>query len=591
MVISVGRLHLANHFQRKQLILALLNSTATKRETKNYFQKYQQIDLGIESPRPGNLDQNGAVLKNPLKKVLRVSIIKIRSIGKIARETLDGIGLTIVNLIKLGVSPVIVIDNYDLYSKLQRTLEFGGLEKKLNSRFYKLQAIIKEREHVQKLVRSVPVDSLFEVDSNKGVSMSLPQLIVDHLSQGVIPIVYPIGYDLVSASNIMLPSDLVVENIALNLDHYNRNYVKDGLGLSLLSIEKIILIDPNGGIPSLERLTSSHVLVNLKQEFETISTELQQGFLKPLHKALHILNLTVCNDILKNLPDSAGAIITTPQLAAINDFPKSDILLPEVTQDNLFKEISIAETYEEDYKYHAADKEEDEDSLIINQHGQTVDSFKVKNPIIYNILTDRPLISPSLPVYLRNTPLLSTTVLRKGTDVKTFKSDSPKHGLDLVDMDSKGDISLKKLKELIDDSFNKKLDLDHYLNRVNGKVAGLIIAGDYEGGAIITWEETSPGQYIPYLDKLAVKRSVQGTFSVADIVFKVMVNNLFPAELIWRSRTSNPVNKWYHERSNGSLNIPGTIWRTFWVGSNTRNEFHLKNYIKVCKSIEPSWST
>ena len=77
-------------------------------------------------------------------------------------------------------------------------------------------------------------------------------------------------------------------------------------------------------------------------------------------------------------------------------------------------------------------------------------------------------------------------------------------------------------------------------------MAAVIIAGDYDGGAIITWEEGFRGRKVPYLDKFAVSRKAQGTGGVADVVFKAMLmgDGMFPKELLWRSRKTNPVNKW-----------------------------------------------
>jgi len=72
------------------------------------------------------------------------------------------------------------------------------------------------------------------------------------------------------------------------------------------------------------------------------------------------------------------------------------------------------------------------------------------------------------------------------------------------------------------------------------------VAGDYEGAAIVTAElpfKDSSHSPIPYLDKFAVSSRSQGSGSVADIVFNVLTT-MFPDDLIWRSRKTNPVNKW-----------------------------------------------
>lgn len=602
--------------QRKQLILTILNSTATKRETKNYFLKYQPKDL-LDAPQkpPGLslLTDDAKSLEKPIHP-LRLSLVKIRALDKIPMDFLRGIGITLLKMIRLGCSPIIVLE--DGY---KRGMPFTQARKGMDEQYNVLLEVVensmrsafkheKDTRVPFRLLRglnslsTVPMKLVFEVDSSNGVHLTFPQEILDHLRQGTVPIIYPVGYSLPNAEQLVLPSNLVVENLAANLHHYSRNAVKDSIygtpnKKAELSVEKIIYIDPLGGIPSLERMSSSHVLINLQQEYEEIENELQKGFLRPKERNIHTENLTLLHDILMHLPDSAAAIVTTPSLAAIND---AVLDAPEDGQsEGVEQDIKIKDTYDESYSYSAllrqAEKE-DKVEEIVNQRGESVNSFKIKNPIIYNILTDRPLISPSLPVFLRNTPLINTTVIRKGIDLKCAKSDTVDNGLDLRQMNVAGTINLRKLKELIDDSFRRHLDLEGYLDRVNGKVAGLIIAGDYEAGAIITWEKMnfkdSQGKdvYVPYLDKFAVKRSLQGTFSAADIVFKVMVNTLFPKEILWRSRQNNPVNKWYHERSKGSMAVPDTHWRCFWAGNEVSElPESLQAYVEVCQKIKPNW--
>lgn len=89
-------------------------------------------------------------------------------------------------------------------------------------------------------------------------------------------------------------------------------------------------------------------------------------------------------------------------------------------------------------------------------------------------------------------------------------------------------VDLPRLVHLIEDSFNRKLDVQDYLNRVERSLAGIIIAGEYEGGAILTWERPfgmdektayESGRMVPYLDKFAVLKKSQGAGGVADIVF------------------------------------------------------------------------
>lgn len=129
-----------------------------------------------------------------------------------------------------------------------------------------------------------------------------------------------------------------------------------------------------------------------------------------------------------------------------------------------------------------------------------------------------------------------------------------------------GSVNKSKLVDLIDDSFGKKLDTEKYFDRINDSLATVVIVGDYDGAAIITWETCSKtNEKIAYLDKFAIASVNQGLPGLADIIFKIILQS-HPNELIWRSRKNNPVNKWYFERCCGTLSNPGSQWKIFYTG-------------------------
>lgn len=162
-------------------------------------------------------------------------------------------------------------------------------------------------------------------------------------------------------------------------------------------------------------------------------------------------------------------------------------------------------------------------------------------------------------------------------------------------------IDLPRLVHLIEDSFDRKLDVQNYLERVNDRIAGLIIAGEYEGGAILTWEappgvvddgsEASAARMVPYLDKFAVLKRSQGAGGVADVVFNAMVRTCFPNGVCWRSRKDNPVNKWYFERSSGTWKLSDSNWTMFWTTPGlVEDSQRFRDYEAVCRNIQPSWA-
>jgi amino-acid N-acetyltransferase len=166
-------------------------------------------------------------------------------------------------------------------------------------------------------------------------------------------------------------------------------------------------------------------------------------------------------------------------------------------------------------------------------------SQSVPQPLIHNLLTDKPLISPSLPTRLTRVPKSNTTLLRRGLPVAIYKT------LQTEDINGKA-LDVERLVQLIEDSFGRRLNVDHYCDRIRDKTAAIIVAGDYEGAAIVTAEhpfKDTSNSPVPYLDKFAVSTRSQGSGGVADIVFNVLTS-MFPGDLIWRSRKTNPVNKW-----------------------------------------------
>ncbi|ANB14949.1 acetyl-CoA:L-glutamate N-acetyltransferase [Sugiyamaella lignohabitans] len=453
---------------------------------------------------------------------MRVSVIKVRDEQFIGKETLNRIGTTVSQLMKLGVSPVIVLDgDSEREQFLDRTERpFNHYQDSIKKRALKMAAVLEENNPIS----SRPVEDLFNMNAN-GLVLSSVSAVLNPLSLGIVPVVAPLAYDTQTSEHKIISANDTIQSLVGSLHGNNESTDRS-------TVEKIIFIDPVGGIPSVERggITASHIFINLEREFSEISSELVlTNYLPQDIQKLHLKNLQTMKSVLSLLPLTSAGIITTPEVAALSP-----------------------------------------------NHN--------RNPIIYNVLTDRPVTSSSLPVTMKRTPRVQTTILRKGMTVKTMYSEK---GLNLLKEAKVGNIDLTKLVGLINDSFRKTLDLDHYLNRVNGKVAGIIIAGDYEGAAIITWEEAR-GARVAYLDKFAVKSSSQGGSGVADIVFKAMMVRMFPREILWRSRANNPVNKWYFERSKGTQRVPNSHWMMFWNGSDSRETTDLAAYEQICASIEPS---
>ncbi|OAW00176.1 hypothetical protein PTTG_01523 [Puccinia triticina 1-1 BBBD Race 1] len=270
---------------------------------------------------------------------------------------------------------------------------------------------------------------------------------------------------------------------------------------------RLMIINQEGGIPSPARNGHPHLSINLASEYEFINETFRWADSHPTSLA----NLSMAKSCLKYLPNESSAIIVSHRS------PKS---------------------------------------------------------LIANLITNKPAHSPSLKHsillnHARDIGLATPTLIRKGLPIKVIR------GVDNLD--------LSKLKDLLEKSFKKTLDHQRYFERLKTSLRFVILAGDYQAAAIVTDErekgcstEDSEGtpEPIVYLDKFAVLPSLQGE-GIVDFLWGALRDESFglgnldalnnngglsglgePVDLVWRSRTDNPVNRWYFERSNGFIKLP-----------------------------------
>lgn len=356
------------------------------------------------------------------------------------------------------------------------------------------------------------------LSNDEASQVSLDKPILNFLETGTIPILFPYIFDHKRSREFIVNSSNYLKLLMDKLLDLNKDKER-------LSVEKIIFIDELGGIPSIERSNNSHVFINLSQEFDQIVAELHIGHLDINDREIHSQNLKSMHDLITRSPNDITGLITTLDIA--------------------------------------------------------VESLNL-NPIIYNVLTDRSLVSSSLaPVKFRSNENLTervtkTTIIKKGFTIHEFTS------IDELDH--------LKFKVLIDDSFKRSINLDHYFSRIKEIVSKIFIVGDYEGVAVITNETSKEtGETYPYLDKFAISRQAQGSLGVADIIFNLLRRQYAKDVLIWRSKKVNPVNGWYFQRSSGTFNLENSEFRLFWNSERifTRDKF--KSFIDITRAIEPSW--
>ncbi|KAJ5484055.1 Amino-acid acetyltransferase [Penicillium diatomitis] len=535
---------------------------------------------------------------------INLALIKLCTPQELDTETIDGVAKTLSQLVRLGMACCVVVDPgwTGENSAAMRSMASEQATRLANA------------VDAQPDSKSFCLDSILTISGQEPGLMTVTsrQRLLRPLRDGHVVVVAPIAYSdenpraiPVSADEAVLTLTKEFAGLALDSHHPDDDPAATAEKVQALqrevSVDRVILLHPSGGIPAFRGPQESHVFINMEQEFEDIERELiaaQDMFVKstqasPIrknesaseistsphspHPASHILhghveNLRLSQQTLALLPSASSGIITSPYEVAKSARPREPTSNPSA-----------------------------------------VGTRRQRNPLIHNLLTDKPLLSSSLPLGRRRTlsrsdaisaPSSHSTFVKRGMPLTILPNPYTQmwtaHGQPRLKLDDPS-IDLPRLVHLIEDSFDRKLDVQDYLARVNNRLAGLIIAGEYEGGAILTWEAptgviddgsaASAARMVPYLDKFAVLKRSQGAGGVADVVFNAMVRTCFPNGVCWRSRKDNPVNKWYFERSIGTWKLSDSNWTMFWTTPGlVDNPQRFSDYEDVCRNIQPSWA-
>ncbi|KAL2200523.1 hypothetical protein P885DRAFT_27375 [Corynascus similis CBS 632.67] len=599
-----------------QFLISVLESSATKRDAKAYLQTFGSSPGSGPRKMPAfttvlhdglrGQDDVARFVQGPVRvsaadttEVPHIAIVKLRDPQTWDDALLDGVSKTITQLRDLGLRSVIVLDcgsDESNDSQLQQIVSqqtdrliraigrYGSPGAESVS-----SAIWKTSRTPQKLSSVCPT-SLF-VGFGEGFNTPL--------RHGHIVVVPPralceetLAYTAADANEVIYAltrffSGLQFDKQAITEGETEKD--ADGRHVRKAMVDRIIVIDPLGGIPASGHGNGARVFVNLEEEFGKLQAALTpkdqpnqstgRAWLPAHPEVKHAANLDLVKKTLAMLPSTASAVITSPAEAAN--------LRPTPTQ--------VAEA-------------------TVGQLAGEVKTRRWQNPLIHNLITDRPIYSASLPIgrvkpssrsaEITSARMPTTTLAKKGLPVTIFPDTRsgpwtpPEPGAPRLRLTDTC-ISLPRLVHLINDSFGRRLDVEHYLRRVEDSLAGIIIAGEYEGGAILTWERPAgmdeeaayrAGRLVPYLDKFAVLKKSQGAGGVADIVFNAMVRDCFPRGVCWRSRKDNPVNKWYFERSCGVRKLPESNWAMFWTTPEAATSGELmRDYEDVCRNVVPSW--
>ncbi|KAF6841921.1 acetylglutamate synthase [Colletotrichum plurivorum] len=587
----------------QDFIVSVLEASATRRDAKGYLQKYalqsgegtskkartpqsrtapdhaySSIRVVNQAPKfiQGDLKSESAV---PLDEPVNLAIVKMTHPQDLDDKMLSAIAKTFSQLRKLGLVSLIVLDIGPAPRGVLREQSWR-VQQAIES-FGEPGSILLDRCVAETEVHAAKTQGFMP----SSVYVQHPHLVLRALQENAIVVIPPVtlapdmkSVEVVDADEAIVALTKFFCGLQLSEAHSPAEAAAASFraGVKVASVEKVIILDPAGGTPLADEHNSCHRYINLEQEFEGImyglthpsGSEARRGKLPPIVRQQHARNLQLAKNVLSMLPSTSSAIISTPSAAANKPI----------------------------------------------QEFTSVTTRNRQNPLIHNLLTDKPVFSSSLPIERVRSgkggdPVSGethlATLIKRGMPLTVYPDPTisawlpPRPGAPRLRLTDTC-IDLPRLVHLINDSFNRELDVQHYLDRVNESLAGVIIAGEYEGGAILTWEkpfgldeETAykTGRLVPYLDKFAVLKSRQGSGGVADVVFNAMVRGCFPEGVCWRSRQDNPVNKWYFERSLGTWKLKDTNWTMFWTTPDLPlGDPKLLDYENVCRHIEPSWA-
>ncbi|KAH8691437.1 mitochondrial amino-acid acetyltransferase [Talaromyces proteolyticus] len=645
-------------------LLFLLSSATTKREARSYLSRFpsvlrkkpppvqhkHNVKPPVEPEKPGvNLGTFYGVTRSvmdapvfrqvdtpevertlSLDETLHVALVKLNAPQSLDDETIKGVALTLSQLMRLGMASCVVIDPGPVQNET-------AWKKMASEQADRLSAAIdrcdggKSRRLDSALVMKDSRSTLPKVISR--------QVLLKPLRQNHTVLITPVVYSESTCKAFLVPANDVILALTREFAGLEREHDPDedpvitAQKFSVLqkevSVDRLIVLDPLGGIPAFRGTQQGHVFINMEQEFKDIEDELT-GAMSLRNGVITATNgLTADSAIANNNPISkffASEVASLPsqpdqrkaRTESINSplnghlenlrlLQQSLAMLPPSTSGIIATPKDVANSA----------NPQPQETLSVSRVG----TRRQRNPLIHNLLTDKPLHSSSLPSSRLGSnkvpngqiipPVVQSTFVKRGMPLTILPDPrvspwTPENHVKGTSSISLGDprIDLPRLVHLIEDSFNRKLDIQDYLNRINGRIAGLIIAGEYEGGAILTWE-TPPdipesdrnnpkniSRLVPYLDKFAVLKRSQGAGGVADIVFNAMVRSCLPQGVCWRSRVDNPVNKWYFERSRGTWKLHESNWAMFWTtpGVPEDGPLKFKDYEAVCRSIQPSWA-
>ncbi|KFX87195.1 hypothetical protein V490_08440, partial [Pseudogymnoascus sp. VKM F-3557] len=318
-------------FADRDFFLSILGSTTTKRDTRAYVKHFSPPKETAQKAEPsssrttkklaGSPRKHGGVnlgglygsravenspqfvqkpytdftarLQNgPQHGPQHVALVKIRAPQEMNDETLNGVARTLSQLAKLGMISTVVVDcgvpsngDNDTADPSWKALVTEQVDRIVDAiDEQSVPGARKENNIIGVLEKDLPHQPLSDFGGRTHIRYR--KLLMTPLLRGIIPVVACIGYTDVSQQSVPVLADDVVlaltrefaglgfsEPPALEEDpNETAERLRSLRGQVLL--DRLIIIDPLGGIPSSQRPNGYHVFLNMEQEYQLVKTDL-----------------------------------------------------------------------------------------------------------------------------------------------------------------------------------------------------------------------------------------------------------------------------------------------------------------------------
>lgn len=298
---------------QRELFMNVLNANATKRDAKQYLARFDTPKQKGATLSPLQEERNArhrqdqdrlerigvnlGALYAPARAIaetpqfnretvdekasaatprIHVALVYLRALETLDESTLGGVALTLSQLVKLDMRILAVLDCGSPAAGLKDVKKF------VTEHGERLVKAIGKYSPEGARVVSGAIETPDQDDKDHALhgktlqpaSVSIPDLLMAPLRRSVIPLVPTLAYTSTgrqvhtSGSDIMIALSSLLSGLPTDRSH--------GTESVETSLDRIIVLDAVGGIPSKARGDGAHVFVNLEQEFDDIQSELEQ---------------------------------------------------------------------------------------------------------------------------------------------------------------------------------------------------------------------------------------------------------------------------------------------------------------------------